>query len=200
MNLEIRSRWAALVLIGVAPWACPQPASGEDTSAASVLAKMRVCAAEKEDSRRLACFDEQMTRAPSVNNAPAGASTSNGQAGHGVANARAVATPSTVPALSPQDGFGMTPELQRKLQSPEQRKQVTKEQLETLSGRVVTLSHRQQGETVITLDNGQIWQQMESDSPLTLTVGQTITIRRGALGSFYLTTPLGFALRVKRIR
>jgi hypothetical protein len=53
---------------------------------------------------------------------------------------------------------------------------------------------------VATLDNGQVWSQTETNTRIDVRVGDTVTIRRGALGSYLLSDGEGLATRVKRLR
>jgi hypothetical protein len=53
---------------------------------------------------------------------------------------------------------------------------------------------------VFVLDNGQTWQQIELDLDFAVRMGQEVTISKGALGSFWLSTDSHRATRVKRIQ
>lgn len=53
---------------------------------------------------------------------------------------------------------------------------------------------------VATLDNGQVWSQTETNTRIDVRVGDTVSIRRGALGSYLLSDGEGLATRVKRLR
>lgn len=52
-------------------------------------------------------------------------------------------------------------------------------------------------EQIIHLDNGQIWRSADGARVAT---GEAISVRKGALGSFLLTTTYGVQLRVRRVR
>ena len=64
----------------------------------------------------------------------------------------------------------------------------------------VTAVERRRGLLVVTLSNDQTWAQTEMDSRAEVRVGDTVTIRRGALGSYLLDTSAGIAARVRRLR
>jgi hypothetical protein len=134
--------------------------------AADVLADARACATERDDARRLACYDAQL-RPPS--------------AGHSADNT-----------------FGMTPPLERK-QHPESS---AAKSIDKLTGRVVSVSHKLRGEAVFDLDNGQVWEQAdaESGSRFQLNPGDSVTIKHGTFGSFWLSAPTVPAIRVRRVR
>ena len=59
---------------------------------------------------------------------------------------------------------------------------------------------RRDGMFQVTLDNEQIWTQTELNSRIDLRVGATVTIRRGALGSYLLSNSAGISTRVRRQR
>lgn len=50
---------------------------------------------------------------------------------------------------------------------------------------------------VVQLDNGQTW--ALDDGPVMLRAGDTIVIKRAALGSFLMTTPTSRVYRVRRL-
>ena len=56
------------------------------------------------------------------------------------------------------------------------------------------------GKFVVTLDNAQVWSQSEINSQADVRVGDSITVRRGALKSYLLVTKAGIATRVKRVK
>ena len=76
----------------------------------------------------------------------------------------------------------------------------TPEKNSSVTATVTALQRRQDGLFVVTLDNGQVWAQSELDSRAELRPGDTVTVRRGALGSHLLITPAGIGTRVKRAR
>ena len=70
----------------------------------------------------------------------------------------------------------------------------------SVTATVTVLERRRDGLFVATLDNGQVWAQSELDSRAEVRVGDTVTVRRAALGSRLLITPAGIGTRVKRVR
>ncbi len=54
------------------------------------------------------------------------------------------------------------------------------------------------GDTIVQLDNGQAWKVEEPDAPLWR--GESVTIRRAALGSFLMLTSDRHSYRVERLR
>lgn len=71
---------------------------------------------------------------------------------------------------------------------------------ETITAVITSVDRRRDGKLVVTLDNAQTWAQSENNSQVDLRVGDTITVRRGALGSYLLISRAGVGTRVKRVR
>jgi hypothetical protein len=70
----------------------------------------------------------------------------------------------------------------------------------SLSATVTSLARQHDGKFVVTLDNTQIWSQTEFNSQADVQVGDAITVRRGALGSYLLVTKAGVGTRVRRVK
>lgn len=69
-----------------------------------------------------------------------------------------------------------------------------------IEARVTAVRQRPGGEQVLTLENGQVWQQTERRRDPVFSAGDTVVIKRGLLGSFLLTLQKGSpTTRVKRI-
>lgn len=142
------------------------------TLPASVLA----CADETDVLKRLACYDREVARY----RAPPPA-----------ANAPVTASPETAAA-----DFGMNGELKRK----EGAATAQPAKLDKLTARVSSISSRPTGEAIYTLESGQVWVEAEPASHLPLHPGEEVTIDRGVLGAFYLSSAEVRGLRVKRVR
>jgi len=67
-----------------------------------------------------------------------------------------------------------------------------------IQARVARVSADRQGKVTVILDNGQTWAVYELDPVLQL--GDAVTIRRGALGSYLLTTGQRHSYRVQRLQ
>jgi hypothetical protein len=72
--------------------------------------------------------------------------------------------------------------------------------LTSVSAAVTSLGRRRDGKFVVTLDNAQVWAQSEINSQADVEIGDTITVRRGALGSYLLVTKAGIGTRVRRVK
>lgn len=69
---------------------------------------------------------------------------------------------------------------------------------EQITAVVAGLTTNQPGTVSVSLDNGQSWTLRDADPRLQ--TGDTVTIRRAALGSFLMTTPSHRSYRVQRTR
>jgi hypothetical protein len=164
------------------------------------------CAGIVGDAGRLACYDAAFGR-PTAGSRDAAttpeASVTTGAAPAGTSNEPTVATgagsAATTAALAEQarKDFGLSDSAKR-ARDPEEAR-VT--QPESVTAAVVQIGRRPYGDLVVTLDNGQVWQQAEvTDTSVRLKTGDTVTIRKAALGSFVLLAPSRMTLRVRRVR
>lgn len=148
-------------------------ASAQTTEAPDPLhPSLRACGVLKDDLERLACYDR------AVETIVSGAATN-------------------APAATPQDMFGMDPELSRETSKQEP---VKREALPEITARVTNVRQAANGAVLIDLDNGQTWQPTEQRRELVIKVGDTITISRAALGTFRLVTSDKRSAKVKRVR
>jgi hypothetical protein len=138
------------------------------------------CAAIADRDQRLACYDA--LAAPQT--APAVAAAPTPLTAPAVASAPSPAPVSaaTAPAAAAEN-FGQPPP--------------RKEEVASITAAIVSFGQTSTGHLTAKLDNGQLWELEDSD-PL-LAVGDSVTIRRGALGSFLLTTSAKRTHRVRRI-
>jgi hypothetical protein len=65
---------------------------------------------------------------------------------------------------------------------------------------VIKLAVRTNGWWMVTLDNGQVWSQIENRPTATVAVGDDVTLRHSRAGSYILTTTEGIETRVRRER
>jgi hypothetical protein len=71
---------------------------------------------------------------------------------------------------------------------------------QVVAARVVRLATRTNGWWMVTLDNGQIWSQIEKRPKATVAIGDDVTLRHSRTGSYVLTTTEGIETRVRRER
>lgn len=180
-------------------------------SADSSLDRVRACMPQQDDAARLACYDKELGRTAATAatraapDAPARSATVPARA----ATATVVPTPAKVPATAAPPAapataaaksadFGMTPELLRKQQVQAGIKAPPRPP-ETLSAKVAKVGTYGNGLLVVTLDNGQVWQQQESGEAL-LEVGDPVKISRGTFGSLWMDNASHRRIRVKRVQ
>lgn len=159
-------------------------------AAAEANANFATCAAERDDRRRLACYDAEVARFKGE----AAVETSAGKPEHTDPATREGSQPPEQEPGSAADDFGMTPALARsktdKSGGPEERK--------ALAAVVVRIDEKPYGERILYLDNGQIWEENSRNRNLPLAVGDEITVKSAAFGSYKLIGPGG--KRFTRVR
>lgn len=70
----------------------------------------------------------------------------------------------------------------------------------TQTAHIVSVSQPDGRKYRIVLDNDQVWQESEHTRDLDLAAGQTVRIKPGVLGSFFLMLDSGLSTRVRRIK
>ncbi len=132
---------------------------------------IRACVSLRKDSERLACYDKAVAHIES------GAATEAG--------------------LTPENMFGgstaITP-------PPGAQNQTEREELQQITGKVLSVSRTVNGLVELRLDNDQVWRQHDSETTLTIETGDSVTITRASLGTFRLTDKRGRSARFKRVR
>lgn len=159
-------------------WAIPN--LGATAPAAEAVAPdLLACSKLGRNSERLACYDAAIQRRLAPISAP----------GEHVVDAATV-------AKTPEASFGAV--APRKETTPGETAP-TRTELQSVSAAITKLTPLNEGFLQLSLDNGQVWRQIEGSSALLLKVGDTVSISRGALGSFILATPSGRHVKVKRV-
>jgi len=153
------------------------------------------CASVQDSTARVACFD----RALAARHAVQGTSSKSPAA---VTAAPAPApTPAPAPAPAParatDSTVGLDARQVHKLQ--EARGEPKPPPPAPITARLVRVIPRQPLISAFELDNGQIWEQVES-MKLAAEPQELITIRPGLLGAFFLKTAAGAVVRVHRLR
>jgi hypothetical protein len=151
------------------------------------------CAAIDDPSQRLGCYDHLAGRAslPPVTPAAvpsAPAATAAPSSTFGLPAARPAPAPVAPPAPPSPQTFGLYA-AEHPLAPADP----------TLTAKVVGFGSSSNGYSTVSLEGGQVWELLDQADPV-LTQGQTVTIRRGSLGSFLMTTPAKRSHRVRRVR
>ena len=148
-------------------------AYGADSSTSKILA----CADVPAEAARLSCYDG-VARGLRSKSPPVAATAAPGTA---------TPAPSMATPVAQTREFGLPPV---KAPPPDEIKSVT--------ATVTATHHGRSGALVIELDNGQRWQQLGS-ADMGLQVGDSVTISRALLGSFWLAPPNGRGSKVSRL-
>jgi len=158
----------AALVLGHA-WAAAEPAP----------AGIESCGQVTDDKQRLACFDRELalqkerkqTTAPPV----------------------VIRSTPPQPELSPEQAMGLTPAKILQIQGGPSSTKLNK-----LAVKIQGVSKNGSGREVFTLDNGQVWSQVETDSNFSVQPGDTVVITRGALDSFFMSAGSHMSTRVRR--
>jgi hypothetical protein len=141
-----------------------------------LLASLRSCVKIANDTARLACFDQEIARIP-VADSPG--------------------KESALVNLSPEDKLGLS---EQQVQRLETKGAAQPQNINALQAHIVSTTAGSRGRDVYVLDNGQTWQQTEAQLDFSARPGDVVTIKKGAIGSFWLFNGPRQATRVKRLR
>jgi hypothetical protein len=164
---------------------CSQPVR------AASLEQLLACLAVSDPASRLACFDREATALSKA----AASAPSPVPRGDPVS---AVATGSPPPAgMKPVEEFGLAPGavVERETQAG-----ARPAPLDHVDAHVTALTKTADGLLVFTLDNGQVWKQLAHEGEMLASVGDSVRISRGWLGSYIISLPSRSACKVARLR
>jgi hypothetical protein len=150
--------------------------------AADPLAPVLACRSISDSAARLACFDRETAALASV-----------------PAASLAAAPPAPEhppPALDAQQSFGLSGSA---IAANEEAAGARPAKVAKIESRIVGLSLTGNGRTVFTLENSQMWRQVESDGDMLAKLSDVATISRGLLGSYWLQLKSGRGCKVTRI-
>jgi hypothetical protein len=164
------------VSLAVAVTALLLPPLAAHAASDTARSGLNACAAIEAADARLACYDKLAGRSGGTAAAPAAPPA-------GVA---AAAAPVAAP-VPPKASFG--------LYSAEHPTAPAVSQ--SFQGVVTDIGSNANGHATVALAGGQLWELFDSDP--VLAVGDTVTIRRAALGSFMLETPSKRTHRARRL-
>lgn len=171
-------RKTAMVAVTMIALACAAPAAArKGPSAEDQLRQILRCNAIVDQQARVTCYDDAARQAMDAGAAPAASG--------------AVASPKP----APEQAFGLeTVEVARR---PER---VRPEVLNQLSQTLVARLDDGRGYWLFRLGNGSTWQMAERSEFEPPRVGETVTIRRGLLGSYMMDFGKSIAVRVSRLQ
>lgn len=152
--------------------------------------ELSVCRGLTDDQARLICYDAAVDRsrknsvgrsAAAPPPAPAPVAAKPAPAAAATTAASAATAAGAANQIDQEDLFGKSgDELQRTVEEA-----TGSEQMDSLSATVTKLQKSGYDRVLITLDNGQVWKQVDASS-LRLRVGDAVDIERASLGSFML--------------
>jgi hypothetical protein len=156
---------------------------------------LEACYQLPDGAPRLACFDKEMQRRHASGTTAAAASPAP------IAAPATPAVPATAAAAastrsSADDTVGLQGGALRKKLKAEG---VTPEAVQPIVAKVVRVVPRAHSELAFVLDNGQTWEEAELVSNLDVKLQDTVTIKPGILGAFFLNTPRSQRVRVHRV-
>jgi hypothetical protein len=155
----------------------------------SLQQQVRACSAETDDARRLSCYDRaaaQLNKPATPAASPAAATANTGK------------SPASAAAAAPAAASSATAEFGVSEGPLAAKRQVSG--IKEITAVVTSVSVRPRGELLMTLDNGQVWQQNQAVEYFPLNVGDTVKIKSAALGSYLLQTPAKRTTKVTRVR
>ena len=153
-------------------------------SADALRDELRVCRDLPDDDSRLICYDDAVDRSrqnTSSRPAPAAAISPAAAPAEPAGAAGTAATAGAAASLSQEALFGKTTdEVERTVEEA-----TGDERIDRLNATVTQLQQYAYNKVLITLDNGQVWKQIDT-SNLRLRTGDAVEIERASLGSFML--------------
>jgi hypothetical protein len=187
-----RPHLAAMLL---ATLGLPVAAIANDTPAAVPQSSLHACAVIAAAPERLACYDRLSGRAvqntaalPGTATPPAAAPAATARVAAPAATPPVASAPPAAPASLSKESFGLYA-----AEHPPAPPVAA-----TLAARIIALGRSASGRPTVALEGGQLWE-VDAADPL-LAVGDTVTVRRAALGSFMMVTPAQRTHRVRRLR
>ena len=130
------------------------------------------CAEQFNDAQRLACYDAEYGRPVIVR----------------------------TPGAAPGPAAAPVVEARPSVSQPKAEKKSAAAASGKFTASISTLDLLRDGRFRATLDNGEVWTQLEPDKAVVLAAGDTVTVKKAVLGSFQLVTPAGIVTRVKQVQ
>jgi hypothetical protein len=159
----------------------------DDTSATAFMK----CARIASDPQRLSCYDRLATELIELGVSSAGEATSGMTAGSGP-------PPAAAPSIPPEADKTTPPAAAA---NAETMKDPEGGDVRFIVSRYVGEFTGWDGKTIFTLENGQVWQQIQSGRLSWKATNPEITIKRGYLGGYRLSVEgVNKTVRVKRIK
>lgn len=142
---------------------------------------IEACPRITDAKQRLACFDREFALQQQPRDAGARNRTERS------APARTV--------LTPEQRMGLTPDRILKLQSSNETRE-----LKELTAKIEAVAGGPAARRSFTLENGQVWRQVEADPDFMVRPGDTVRITRAMFGSYFMSVSRHMNTRVSRAR
>jgi hypothetical protein len=158
------------------------------------IADVLACRALTESTARLACFDRETAAlassppTPLADVAPAAGPEN---------NTPSAPVGSVTSMLDARQTFGLNDSA---IAAHEEAAGARPQKVAKIEARIVGLALTGDGRTLFTLDNAQVWRQIESDGDTLAKLGDSATISRGLLGSYSLQLKSRRGCKVARVR
>jgi len=179
---------ASALQAGLLGWTLSLVMVAQAAAAESLPAGVRACTAETDRERRLDCFDREVARFPD-------SKATSQAARHQPASPPGAPTGSAGAAATPAAPASTTPAAQASGNAPAASSASTKPG--RIAAQLVSID-RAPNEMVLHLDNGQVWEEVQSVAgDLSLKAGDNVTIDK-RLGSYWLTGPHVSGMKVRQ--
>ena len=149
---------------------------------------MEQCFSVSDSTARLACFDQEMRRRHAATSVPAPPALS-------ASSTAATLTPA--PSKAADDTIGLDG---RQLILKRKAENIPTAAPQPMVVMLTRLTQRPGHQYYFELDNGQVWESTDTQPDLFLAPHETVTIRSGVMGAFFLKTQEGNSIRVHRLR
>jgi len=163
------------------------------------------CATNQDPAARLACFDQAVAARRATRAAPAAMPGSVSAPSAGVAPSAPVAPITAAPAARPapapaaDSDVGLSAQQVRKQRAERGEAVAAPPAATVFTATLIRVIPRTPLISAFELSNGQIWEQTEA-MKFEAEPQQTVTVRHGALGSFFLKNAAGTSVRVHRLK
>jgi len=155
---------------------------------------MEACSQLSDANARLTCFDHEIQR----RHAAAASATSPANAAPASPAAPAAATPSRAVSQKPADDtIGLDG---KQLLIKRKEEGIAPAPPTHIVAVLAQLRPQPGNQYYFELDNGQVWESTDNQGALLLGPHETVTIRSGVLGAFFLKTREGNSIRVHRLK
>lgn len=157
------------------------------------------CSGISSSADRLACYDKLAGRVSEPKARPSVAASAPAPAAPvAAAPAASVAAPASPVAAAPAPAAAPTEEDFGRSKVQKAARSSSPPEIKSVTAKVAGFGRSPNQRTQITLDNGQIWEYQDDPDPL-LSIGDSVTVKHGTLGSFLLLTPAKHSHRVSRV-